>query len=86
MIRNLYRKAIAHYGIQNQIEKMVEECAEVVEAVMKHNHNRDTNYHVCEEIADALIMLEQMQEIFGYETVEDWKAIKLKRLDDTINK
>jgi len=85
MKRNLYRKAITHFGIKAQIDKTVEELAEVTEAILKHKDGRDSDNHVCEEIADAIIMLEQMQEFYGFDEVEDWREIKLRRLQNRID-
>ena len=42
--------------------------------------------HLQEEIADAIIMLQQMRLIYGPEYVDWWIDHKLERLDDRIEK
>ena len=46
-------------GIDNQIKKCVEELCELSSALMKN----DSDLHICEEMADVYIMLEQLKVI-----------------------
>lgn len=70
-------KIIAHYGCGNQLLKCVEELNECAAALMKHNSGRYSNHQ--EEIADALIMLEQMRLIYGEHTIDALIQMKLDR-------
>ena len=53
-------KTIAdHYGIKNQMRQLAEECSELaVEA--NHSARKGTTVKIIEEIADVLIMMQQV--------------------------
>lgn len=61
------KKIIDHYGTNEQMIVWMEECSELVQAVSKV-HRTGINYvtkdHLVEEIADVLICIEQMKEIY----------------------
>lgn len=79
------KQAICIYGERKQIDKCVEECAELIQALMKERGKTESREwwetvgHVREEIADVQIMLDQMRLIFG--GTEDHEAYKLERLE-----
>lgn len=57
-------KSIAdHYGNENQIDKTIEEMAELTQALVKYKHCGGDIFKekVIEEIADVEIMLEQLK-------------------------
>ena len=65
-------KVIARYGADAQAMVHMEEAAELIQAVSKMrraaNAGKDDNaarYNLVEEIADCLICMKQMQEIYG---------------------
>ena len=65
-------KVIARYGADAQAMVHMEECAELIQAVSKMrraaNAGKDeeaARYNLVEEIADCLICMKQMQEIYG---------------------
>lgn len=66
----ILNKAIDHYGKSGQIDKAIEEMSELTKALLKERYARMTNNHlaeidnVCEELADAVIMLNQLVLIF----------------------
>lgn len=82
----IFQKAITAYGKDNQIEQTIEECAELIVALRHYQRGKDTINHVCEEIADVSIMLEQMAVIFPINTIEFQRVEKLKRLNNNLNK
>lgn len=55
----LYRDAIETFGVESQITKCIEECAELIQALCKRDHD-----NTIEEIVDVEICLEQMKTIF----------------------
>lgn len=77
------RKALEVYGLDAQIIKLSEECGELLSAVSKCRSGRDTADHVAEEMADVLVMMDQMQIAFGIteKTVFDYVEKKLERLE-----
>lgn len=84
----LYRKAIQTWGTLAQIDKAVEECAELIQALQKRKLDVAPSFidDVLEEMADVEIMLEQLKDMFDYKFMEDsrfkqMKRMKLKRLE-----
>ena len=65
-------KVIARYGADAQAMVHMEECAELIQAVSKMRRAANAEkkddaarYNLVEEIADCLICMKQMQEIYG---------------------
>lgn len=79
------RKALDTWGDERQIDKMIEEMAELTVALA---HWREPGArgettevrldHVREEMADVQIMLNQMQLLFG--SCREWQEKKLHKL------
>lgn len=70
-------KGIAvYYGIKSQEQVAIEECAELIQAITKSNRRKDSTKEfiasisdIAEEIADVLIMCEQLAYLYGIEAV-----------------
>lgn len=81
--------AIDIYGVHNQVEKCIEEMAELTQALIKWHQDpygdKKAN-HVAEEIADVRIMIEQMTMIFDEGCVGAWISKKTKRLANRLHK
>lgn len=77
--------AINHFGVEGQINKAVEEMSELITELSRRNLSRYDKDRVAEEVADALIMLEQLRIIFWASKVDGYIAEKLERLEKTIN-
>lgn len=78
-------RALKHFGTAKQTWKTVEEFGEFLQALSKfENDNSIENYDsVCEELADAQIMIDQMKLVFHH-----WHhhhSFKLRRLSGIIN-
>lgn len=60
MIKNPFVTTIAdHYGIERQLHQLAEECAELaVEA--SHSARKGVTVKIIEEMADVLLMIEQV--------------------------
>ena len=88
-MNDIYDRAIAHYGDKKQLLQACEECAELIQAISKATRYTGKSYvdGVCEEIADVMIMCEQVKRIFNISTVdvEKEKERKLTRLERYIN-
>lgn len=80
------KSAIETFGVGSQINMLIEECAELTDALCKFRRGRCTEEDVITEIADVLIMAEQMAIIFGEDAVEREKRRKLNRLQERIEK
>lgn len=82
----MYKKALALWGIEAQINMMIEECAELIQALQKYKRNTSlkTIDNIYEELADVEIMSEQMRIVFDSNTIDATKRIKLKRLGNLL--
>jgi NTP pyrophosphatase (non-canonical NTP hydrolase) len=83
----VYFKAIERWGEQAQISMAIEECSELITVLVKlgRNKNGSTKEQVIDEIADVMIMMEQLQHIFGFSKVADRKDFKLTRLKERVD-
>jgi len=77
--QRIYRAAVNTYGEESQVGMMIEEMSELTQALCKMKRGKDHN--ITEELADVEIMLNQLKLMFGQMEVEEWKIIKLARLD-----
>ena len=83
--------AIDIYGRENQIDKAIEEMAELTKALLKHRHmdynseeagaiDRKLQADVEEEIADVIIMMEQVSMMYDLFEIKDYINAKVDRL------
>ena len=83
---DVLKQAIEIFGITQQMDMAMEECAELIVALNKIKRSTiiDQNKAVDDmlsEVADVEIMIEQIKIMFsGYEAVESAKKEKLARL------
>lgn len=81
------RDIAAHYGLKSQEQIAIEECAELIQAITKSNRIKmdETGYlagivAVAEEIADVMIMCEQLTCLYGIRgVVEEQIEFKISR-------
>lgn len=78
--------ALDTFGIEHQVDKCIEECAELINALEKYRRGRALPPEVVTEIADVLITCAQMSIVFGRVAVVHEEARKLKRLEKRIEK
>jgi len=79
--RLLYQKAISQWGYQAQLGMAVEECLELVHAIMKFMRNDGWDAeNIEEEVADVEIMMAQLRLIFNTNRITKVKRKKLRRL------
>ena len=74
----IHATALAVYGRDNQIRKTLEELAELSLELHRALDGRGDSEHIREEMADVMIMLSQMELVYG--KVDGWKQTKLDRL------
>ena len=87
-MNDILNKAIETYGEHSQIDKAIEEMAELTKALLKLRYcEKDFERQivqdaVSEEMADVEIMLTQLHMIFGNtQKVEEYQIKKIKRLE-----
>lgn len=81
MSEQLYLRALEAYGPRDQCDQCIEEMAELTVAIRHRSRGKIPLMHVCEEIADVLIMAGQMRLLFGAEYVDSIKDRKLAKLE-----
>lgn len=81
---NIFKRAVDTYGADNQIGMLHEEMGELQTAINQYARGRVNKDAVVTEIADVMIMCEQMAEIFGREDVEAEKKRKIQRLAERL--
>lgn len=67
--RGTCREIVYHYGKDAQIPVAAEECCELGAALLHYSRGRGNDAEVVSEIADVMIVAEQMAELFGQEAV-----------------
>lgn len=74
------RAILNHYGITEQVAKLKEEAYELIEASDGYINGTDSKAHFLEEIADVLVMIEQMIMHFNaQDKVDEIKKSKVER-------
>ena len=70
-----------HYGYEAQREQLIEECAEAILAAQKcKRHGSKDNFEaLCGEVADVLIMAQQMRLLMGAKVIDEIIDKKLNR-------
>ena len=75
-------KAIEHFGVDSQVEKAKEELAELIVELSRAATGRMQLERIREELADAIIMCQQLRLIMGAKETDLWIQAKLERLTD----
>jgi len=85
--KQIYNKALQKWGFNAQSIMLMEECAELIQAVSKLHRTGNPNA-MYEEIADVQIMIEQMVEFYGEvaeEEITKHYEGKINRLEERLN-
>lgn len=96
---NLCAEIINHYGVRKQERQLVEECAELIQAMTKLQRAYESGeagkidkalHNLESEVADVEIMLQQIKSRYinwGTESMIDYKLNRqLKRIEDEIER
>lgn len=86
---SILRDAVATWGESSQVDMLVEETSELLNAIMKFKRGRASVEDVLTEIADVEIMLGQMEVIFAQGREIDLfceRHRKMERLADRLAK
>lgn len=79
-------RAVRLWGKYAQERMAVGECGEFIALQGRSAQNRDSNEDWISEIADVIIMMEQMAKLYGYEQVKEMVNFKMERLSGKIEK
>lgn len=84
--RTVFQKVLKTWGGEAQVLCLLEEMAELQDALCKHKRGRRTLEDIAEEIADVEIMLDQMKLLFHIEKeAEAQRARKIARVEERLN-
>ena len=87
--QKIYEVAIDHYGHSHQIIKAMEECAELIQALAKYLPQKEAGNkfqlppcreRVIDEIADVMVMTDQLLLMFDRQAVLNRVQFKRERL------
>ena len=85
--KQVYTSALIAYGDRIQMTVALEEMAECHQAICKILRGGENFDHLAEEVADAIICLEQMRLLFNIdERVEHYIESKVHRLESNLRK
>lgn len=87
MIYNDLEKIINRYGVRNQIKKFAKESYELEEAVIDAIDSRSVERfdHVAEELADVMVLWEQIRLYYGIPT-QTIKGIVTEKVNRQLKK
>ncbi|MBV4415132.1 MazG nucleotide pyrophosphohydrolase domain-containing protein [Clostridium tyrobutyricum] len=77
--RGVCMHAVQYFGKTSRKQLAQEECAELIQALSKDM--RGKKHNVEEEIADVLIMIEQLTHIYDNYKIEKYREEKIDRLN-----
>lgn len=85
---SIIAKSIKHYGAEIQSTVCIEECAELIQAISKAKRGKFDENNMTEEIADVLICIEILKQIYNIPdcSIKNWIERKQKRILDRMEK
>lgn len=87
VIKTIYQDALDTWGENAQLDVAIEEMSELIKEIIKYKRGIGNKQHMSEEIADVMIMLEQIMQMFGLENdVTAQKSFKIMRLNSYLEK
>jgi hypothetical protein len=84
-VNDIYQRAIDVWGVRNAWIVLAEECSEVATEALHLARNRGDLGRLAEEIADALIMIEQAKRQLPPGRLDAAMNRKLARLEDRVS-
>ena len=78
----IIKDTIKHYGVDTQSTVCMEECAELIQAISKEKRGKHDYKHLAEEIADVLICISMLQDMYEIDSsdIQLWIDLKQKRI------
>ena len=80
------KRSIEYYGKDLQSTVCMEECAELIQAISKEKRGKSDKSHLAEEMADVIICIEMLKEIYSIsdDMISEWIQIKEARIIERI--
>ena len=83
-IKRLALAALDRWGVEHQKKKAVEEIGELLTEMSREQDSRTTKWLIAGEIADCMILLQQLRIIYGKSRVDSMLEIKINRLAERL--
>ena len=85
---NLFNELLSRFGIEKQTLMLAEEQGELIKAINKKLRGKGDRLSIVEELADVVIMLQQIAQFFDIDKEEVNLIInkKLKRTEERLAK
>ena len=82
------KRSIEHYGKEVQSTVCMEECAELIQAISKEKRGKSDKDHLAEEMADVIICIEMLKQIYNIteDEIYSWVITKQERIIRRIEK
>ena len=82
------QRSIEHYGKDVQSTVCMEECAELIQAISKEKRGKSDKDHLAEEMADVIICIEMLKQIYNVtdDEIYSWVINKQERIIERIKK
>ena len=81
------KQIVTHYGGKEQRHILIEECAELIQAVIKcERGSEDADENFIEELADVSIMVEQMKQSLCLYDLQRYNDIMRRKLTRQIER
>lgn len=82
------QRSIEHYGKDVQSTVCMEECAELIQAISKEKRGKSDKDHLAEEMADVIICIEMLKQIYNIteDEIYSWIINKQERTIERIKK
>lgn len=83
--KKILTSAIATFGVDNQLERLVEECLEAGQQALHVKKGKEgAEDKLIEELVDVAILTEQMKLLYGEERFNHYYKLKMERLQKRI--
>ena len=85
---DIIKRSIEHYGKDVQSTVCMEECAELIQAISKQKRGKSDKDHLAEEMADVIICIEMLKQIYNIteDEIYSWVITKQERTIKRIKK
>ena len=85
---DIIKRSIEHYGKDAQSTVCMEECAELIQAISKEKRGNSDKDHLAEEMADVIICIEMLKQIYNIteDEIYSWVITKQERTIKRIKK
>ena len=82
--KRIISDSINHYGVNLQTTVCMEELAELIQAISKEKRGKSDKNHLAEEMADVLICIEILKQVYSVTDAElqEWIYKKQGRIDE----